>query len=408
MIKKLRVKFLLINLFLVTALLAGMFAAMFTLTSRNAEKASLEILAKLLRNSEKTDPKQNGQKDDKKGSEHDYMLMNTFLVKLDDSGKVSKVTGASIAITDAERLNEVVGEILSDPDNSGIISEESLRYLRSDDNTMIAFIARAQEISTLKNLIRTSLWIGSGSLLVLIVISFFLSCLAVKPIERSWEKQKRFIADASHELKTPLTSILAGVDILQSGSEESGKWLGNIKAEALRMSGLVSDLLFLAKTDETENVGEFTTVDLSDAVWSCLLSFESVFFEMNKELQSTVEAGLFVKGNSDRLKQTVMILLDNAAKYSKEASAVSLTLQKMHDKARLTVHNSGAVISPSDIARIFDRFYRADKARAGSESGFGLGLSIAHTIVEAHGGKITAESSAQSGTTFTVQLPLMK
>ena len=260
----------------------------------------------------------------------------------------------------------------------------------------------------MRRLLLTSLLVGIGGLTAFFIISLFLSAWALRPVERAWERQRRFVADASHELKTPLTVILANTGILLSHREETieseRQWVENTKEEAGRMKTLVDELLFLARIDGAHKP-TLMPLDLSDVVMSRLLPFESVAYEQGLTLDSRVEPGILVTGDAGQLGQLTAILLDNACKYADREGRVTLTLDTAQSMARLRVHNTGAPIPPAQLEHLFERFYRADDSRCREKGGYGLGLSIAQSIVETHKGKITVRSG-EEGTVFTVLLPL--
>jgi two-component system sensor histidine kinase CiaH len=205
------------------------------------------------------------------------------------------------------------------------------------------------------------------------------------------------------------TVILANTDIILSHKEDSInnqiKWINYIKAEAERMTTLVNDLLFLAKIDSNKNEVIFSKIDLSDIVWNCVLPFESIAFEEKKIIDSEIASDIFINGNSTRLKQLIFILIDNAMKYSNGKGHINVILTKTQDKINLSVNNTGEPIPKEKIIHLFERFYRVDESRARKKDGYGLGLAIAKTIVDAHHGKITVRSSETEGTTFTVSFP---
>ena len=252
--------------------------------------------------------------------------------------------------------------------------------------------------------------IVSLSLLAFFFISLFLARWALRPVEKSWAQQRQFVADASHELKTPLTVILANNNILLAHKhdtvESQKKWIVSTQDEAEHMRKLVDELLFLAKSDAAETHRMFTSVDLSELVWAVLLQFEPVAYEKQITLDSQVEPDIVVQGDPTMLKQLIHILLDNACKYAPPQGDVSLGLKRRQNDALLWVRNTGSAISQDDIPHIFERFYRSDKARSNA-GGFGLGLAIAKSISQTHRGQIFA-SSEKNAVTFTVKIPLDK
>ena len=240
-------------------------------------------------------------------------------------------------------------------------------------------------------------------------ISLFLARLSLKPVERAWTQQRQFVADASHELKTPLTVILANTGIMAAHPDATvasqRKWLGYIQEEAQRMKELVEDMLFLAKHDGAERPKDSRTVNFSDLVTGCVLRFESVAFERQVELNSHIQPGLSLSGEPDSLERLVMILLDNAVKYAGDRGRVDVDLSRRQERAVLSVRNTGEPIPPEHLEHLFERFYRVDGSRSRKEGGYGLGLAIAHTIVQSHRGQIEVRSSREEGTVFAVTLP---
>lgn len=277
----------------------------------------------------------------------------------------------------------------------------------------LAFVSDSDMRSSMSSLTVTSLMVGAAALALLFLISLFLANWALKPVERVWNQQKQFISDASHELKTPLTVILANISILSRHSAETvesqRKWINSSSDEAQRMKGLVDDLLTLARLDEagqTAPMPQMCDVDLSDAVTGELLTFEPVAFEHGVELKSEIAPNVKVHGDADKLRQLTAILLDNACKYAGCGGSVCAELSVREGRAHLSVSNSGEIIPSEQLTHVFERFYRTDKARTGAKSGYGLGLAIAAGIVRLHGGEISAQSDAQHGTVFSASLPI--
>lgn len=295
----------------------------------------------------------------------------------------------------------------------GVIPELDLRYLREtgpDGETRIAFADRGWERSTLWSMVGSFLLVGALALGAFFLISLLLSGLALQPAERAWEQQRRFVADASHELKTPLTVILTNTGILLRHPEQTvaqqRKWVEYIREEAQRMRELVEDLLFLARHDAGRDQAPAQTVDLAELLWSALLPFEPVAFEQGVTLESGIQSGVTVRGRSEELRRLAAILLDNAVKYAGPQGQVRVALARGEKGgACLTVRNTGPAIPPEHLEHLFERFYRADNSRARSSGGYGLGLAIAKSIVDSHRGTITVQSREEEGTCFTVRLP---
>ena len=314
---------------------------------------------------------------------------------------------------------EQAGEQLAGADEGfGSLSDLGLFYMkRQAGGVMYLAFADMGSASGWRTLAATLAVVEVAALAVFFVISLFFSRWALRPVARAWTQQRRFVADASHDLKTPLTVILANTSIALDHPERSvasqSQWLESTQHEAEAMQSLVGDLLALAKMDEEEAAAQsgaarpaFEEVDLSDVLEGEVLQFESVAFERGVKLESQVEPGIELRGNEQRLRRLAGTLIDNACKYVDDGGAVNVSLSRAGKQAKLEVRNTGAPISPEDLPHVFDRFYRADKARTGGAGGHGLGLAIARVIAEEHGGALTASSTQAEGTVFAATLPL--
>lgn len=233
-----------------------------------------------------------------------------------------------------------------------------------------------------------------------ILLSKILSDWIIKPVEISFNKQKQFIADASHELKTPLSVIIASVEALENNPKEH-KWIENIKNESDRMSNLITNLLDLAKVENKKSKELYEEINLSKLVEKSLLSFESLAYEKKVKLNYEIKENINFKCNNEEIRQLLSIILDNALNHSIKEKDVIVNLKEDKNNITLEVLNKGKPIPKGEEKKIFERFYRVDKARNRNENRYGLGLAIAKCIVEGHNGKITA-SSNQEYTTFKV------
>lgn len=227
-------------------------------------------------------------------------------------------------------------------------------------------------------------------------------------LQTTEEARRRFVSDASHELKTPLTVILSNAELLSALplEERPARWTDNILSESQQMKRLVEEMLTLARADNLAQSAVLAEVSLSDVAEDCALAFEPVAFEAGKPLEYHVAEGVTVLGDGDKLRRLVSILLDNAVKYGAEWGTITLALERTERQARLMVSNPGEPIPTEQLGRLFERFYRADASR-GEKSGFGLGLSIAAVIAQEHKGVLKAESGRE-GTRFLFTLPLKK
>ncbi len=411
MLKKLRWKFILI----ITALLAGMLAAALAVQTVSAarqyrEETERVLQAVLDRGEAALDPLRpfggQGQDDELRTG------LPAFYAVADRWGRVGLALGFN-AVLDEETVVRAVEEALAAGRESGRLEELGLRFLiRSGGNRLeLAFAGMDWERGAVRRQALAAALILAAALPGFFVVSVLLSRWLVRPVEESWRRQQQFVADASHELKTPLTVLLADADILLGHPDDTirsqSRWVEHLRDEGLRMKGLVEDLLFLARGDAGDRERPRGRVELSQVCEGCVMSFEPLAFEAGLVLESSVAPGVGVTGDGEELRRLCAILLDNACKYCGPGGTVRVTLEG-GGEAALTVHNTGEPIPAEDQAHLFERFYRADAARGREKGGYGLGLSIAAAIVERHGGKIAVRSTAGEGTAFTVILPQEK
>ncbi|MBO4854500.1 MAG: HAMP domain-containing histidine kinase [Oscillospiraceae bacterium] len=401
MIRKMRWKVVGVTMAVVTAVLLTALVAVF-LSSRTALESRTRSQLQQALQGDPFGPWRPGQETASPGA---YFTVEVFA-----GGTVRIVDSGFLQVDDEETILSIVNDCLQRQEDYGLLSDYNLRYLRSASalNVRIAFADSTMERETLRSMVGTTVLTGVLAFIVLLGASYLLSGLVTRPVERAWREQQRFLSDASHELKTPLTVILSSADLLAESpmGEEQTVYTENIRSESRRMKKLVESMLTLSRADDGEHKLVFSTVDWSDVVTDTALRFEPVAFEANRTLCYNIQENLFVTGDADRLRQLTAILLDNAIKYAPVGDPVRLLLTKESSAAHLTVENGGAPIPPEVRSHLFDRFYRADSARSGSE-GFGLGLSIAQSIVLQHRGTIRCESDERS-TRFIVTLPLKK
>lgn len=408
MIEKLRRKFIFINMTIVTlVLIAVLFLVCFSSYQRYCSQSQDTLRRVLTENQDFPGPQPDGmmRQDRNPGN-----LIPVFTVEVNADGEITILHRGTSEITE-EQAKTAVAAALEDNKPNGTLQRLSLRYLRDDSIQLkrFAFAGTTMEEAAMRNMILTSLLVLAGSLLLLFIISYFLAKVTLKPVQQAWDQQSRFVADASHELKTPLTVILANLKILLAHPDqtiaEQSHWIENTQEETSRMRKLVDNLLFLARSESGQRTKSLEVLNLSDLVLNSLLPLEALAFEEGVTFCEDITPGLCVYGNSSQLKQLVIILLDNACKYTEGNKLVTVTLAKIQEKLLLTVTNTGMPIPPEDLPHLFERFYRSDKSRSREEGGYGLGLSIAQTIVKGHRGKIRVTSEAPTGTTFSVSFP---
>jgi signal transduction histidine kinase len=397
MIRKLRWKVIGLNMIFVAVMLVAVLLGIFFASRSSLERSTRQQLQQALSGSfEAMRPGQGGG-------------APCFVAEVLSDGVVRVFGSSSYNLEDEDTLLEIVQACLDRPEDAGVLPSYHLRYLRQDGlfQLRIAFTDSTMEENALRSLMLTSFLGGLAALVVLFLFSYLLSGLVTRPVGQAWDDQKRFLSDASHELKTPLTVILSSAELLEGTvAPEGAPYVDNIRSEGLRMKALVEDMLSLSRAEGMGHPFPHTSLDLSDLTTEAVLRFEPVAFEARRELASDVAPGLRVCGSGEQLTRLLGVLLDNAIKYAPEHSAIQLRLTREGRNAQLVVENGGEVIPPEKLAHLFDRFYQVDEARSGGQ-GFGLGLAIAQAIAAEHGGAIRCESDARS-TRFYVTLPLEK
>ncbi len=331
---------------------------------------------------------------------------NYYLVELDDSNSIVRtLKNFSNAYTD-DYKKALVKKILSLDETTGVYLSYGYSYKKTDDGYLLVILDRELEMRQQHRFAIVSVFMFIVSFTVIFIVSLILSRWAIRPVELAFDQQKRFIADASHELKTPIAVIDANVEVLLQDDPEN-KWLGYIKTENERMSRLVLDMLTLAKTDAGRMNVEMLPFDLAKAVTLSVLPFESIAFEQEKflVLAGIPDEPVIVNGDESKIKQVVIILVDNAIKNSEKGALIRIRLERDNNKCHVRVYNTGHGIEPEFKDKIFNRFYRIDSSRDRNTGGYGLGLSIAQTIANAHHGKITVESEVEKYAEFVLTLP---
>ena len=407
MIHSLRKKFIFINMLLVFIILVVIFSYQIISTLHQLETESLTAMQMVLER--KNDQAIPNFKIGEAPSVSQYNRSLIFVIGVTQHGNFSLIYTDNISISD-EEVRFIAETVLSTEEKKGILPEYNLRFLCTEEgqSIKIALMERSAEQQTIKNTFLNAFLSGTLALIGFFLVSLFLSRWALKPVETAWYQQRRFIADASHELKTPLTVILANAGILKTNpdhtvQEEMG-WIESTEQEAKRMKKLVDELLFLAKSDDAIPSVPYQTINLSDITLNTALTFESMAFEHDISLETdNIAPDVRILGDESRIKQLLGILLDNAVKYADRNDLVTVSLEIRQSRAVLGVHNTGSFIPEKNRAHIFDRFYREDQSR--SKEGYGLGLSIAKSIAESHKGKIAVDSD-EKGTLFFIAFPI--
>lgn len=419
MFNKLRNRFLIANLVIISFILLLAFASIYTITFQNVQR---DIDMELHRVSDfnlKPDGKMGDSRSKGNHPPQEVKANNnpspersvSFLLQTDAQWNIKTIKSRFDMDTDFYQL--AIKKAASNNSDNGQFNLDGNTWAyivqKNETGNSVVYLDVTAQQNILTNLVYTFSIVG----LVMLIVIFFTSRLfanrSIAPVREAFNKQKQFIADASHELKTPLAIINTNADVLLSNSEDTienqSKWLHRIKSETERMKTLTNDLLYLTEMDDSRASMIFTNFNMSESVESVILTMEAVMFEKNISLHYEIEPNLTLYGNSEQIKQVVMILLDNAIKYTNPKGSISLIFKKRHNDSLLKVTNTGDGILPEHLERIFDRFYRADPSRSRKHGGYGLGLAIAKSIVEQHKGKIYAKSVLNETTSFYVQFP---
>ena len=343
------------------------------------------------------------QKKDQPAETRDFHLSTFYSVSFAENGTVLNVDNGMRDLYSDEELIEIAEEIREKGLSSGRKDQLLFQVVPKDEYVLVAFMDNTVTDSSMHTLLRYVLIVGSAAIAAMFVISLFLSKKIIRPLEENDQKQKQFISDASHELKTPVAVISANAEMLERELGEN-EWLSNIQYENDRMGELVKQLLDLSRAENADVPIE--TVDFSRIVTGELLAFESLAFDRGKEFQSKIEEEICFAGRQTQLAQLVSVLLDNAVTYS-TGNLIEVSLHRQAHKAILKVRNDGDEIPAEKREHLFDRFYQMDAARSNGGAHYGLGLSIARAVTEKHGGSI--DVSCDGGKVeFAVSLPIKK
>lgn len=342
-----------------------------------------------------------------------------FVAELSGEGEVLRADTRRIAMVDDEEAYEYAWQVQRRKGDRGFIGD--FRYAKFSDlrdgeddaenDTRVIFLDCGRKLFTFRNALLINCLISFLGFLAIFMVIVFLSKKIVRPVSESYEKQKQFISVAGHEIRTPITIIDADAEILSMEIGEENEWLRDICKQTKRMAALTNDLLTLSRMDE--NRQQFTMIDfpISDVVSETVQSFQSLAHSRKRNIKAEIVPMLSCCGDENSIRQLVGILLDNAIKYTKEnddgtCDDILLRLVKKNHNLYLSVRNSSGPVSEEQLRLFFERFYRTEQSRNSETGGYGLGLSIAKSIAEAHRGRITASVPAVETVQITVILPV--
>lgn len=326
-----------------------------------------------------------------------------FSVLLSQDGTIISTNIEKVAAIDSSEASDYARKVWEQQKISGFLS--SYRYLKksASDGTLIIFVDCGRNLATFRTFLLSSILVSLLGLFSVFVLVLFFSRLVMKPVSESYEKQRRFITDAGHEIKTPLTIIDANREILEMEYGEN-EWSKSIGKQTLRLAELTNSLIYLSRMEEANKHLQNTDFSISDLASETADSFRVLADTQGKHFSTKITPLLSYHGDEASIRRLFSILLDNAIKYSPPQGSIEVTLDKRGKNIRFMVYNTAQEVSPESLPHLFDRFYRTDESRNSETGGYGIGLSIARAVAEAHKGKISAESKDGQSLLITVIL----
>ena len=332
-----------------------------------------------------------------------YYSTRFFIVRFDGERNVASTFTENVATVDEAEAERLARAALEMNREKGYVEAYRFTARKVGDGVTVIFVNTASGLHFTQWLRRLSLFVALASLALSFVLVYLFSGKAIRPIARNMEQQKQFITDASHELKTPLTSISASIDVIsmEHGDDE---WTDNVREQTERMTRLVGELVTLSRLDEELSLPAKETFSVSNAAWEFVEVYRPQAKAHQKQFYAEIQEDVTMHGDKDAVQRMLSVLLDNAIRYSDPAGSIRLSVGQKRGKVRIEVFNTCDIEAPPDVSRLFDRFYRPDDSRSKDTGGTGVGLAIARAVAEAHGGTITAACPDGKSMTITAIL----
>lgn len=399
MIRKLRRNFIIVAMCSTLAVLSIIVGALNIVTYHDMVEKSDAILDVLASNNAKFPDSNMLGKDGQKEKNNDMKGMSSetpfetrfFSVVFDESGNILSIDTGKIAAIGSQDASTYAKAVYKSHKTSGFYEQLRYKVSVSNDKTTVIFIDRSRELESFQVLLITSLLVSVLGLLAVFVLVVIFSKKVFEPVALSYEKQKQFITDASHELKTPITIINANVEIIEMENTENS-WTKSIKNQTKRLTNLVEQMVTLSRMDERQQLENITEFSLTNALEETIHLFDSVAIKNDKKLHIHIDKNMMYHGNEKLIRQMFSLLMDNAMKYSSEKGDIHISASLKGKHYQLIFYNTVEDIKKGNLDILFERFYRLDSSRHSKTGGSGIGLSIVKSIVDLHHGKISATS----------------
>ena len=407
MIKKLRKKFIavaMISVIVVLTLIMGTVNIANYLSINERYEQTLEILKENNGEFPFDDFRRKEKKfEDKSLSAEAPFETRYFTVSMDRNGTVSAINTGRIFAVSTSTAKEYAETLFNSNNTKGFI--EHYKYIRISDSNgyMYIFVDCERELNTFRSFLFASIGISLIGVLFVFILVVIFSGIAVRPVAESYEKQKRFITDASHEIKTPLAIIDANTEVIEMINGEN-EWSESIRNQIKRLNSLTEKMVFLSRMDEENYVMVMEEFSFSEAVSDTAEPFITLANSKNKALTTEIEENLTIKANEQSIRQLISILLDNAVKYTNDGGNIEVKLFSKGKTKTLTVYNTVEEIQKGKLDFLFERFYRLDSSRNSETGGSGIGLSVAKAIAQSNNGKISAYSTDGKSICFTFMI----
>jgi len=400
MIRNLQIKFIIITMLSTIIISGSVFGIIIAENYRTIDGQTDAILRLISKNEGKIpEYKETSDEDSNYITKETQFSTRFFTVEINESGKIVNTNLKNIAMVTYEDVESIIEKI---EDNSGYYNNFKYKVIQKDDNKLIIFLDCTMQLRSLEHTIhRSIIFIVSVWIVILFIVSLT-SKKILKPIIENIEKQKQFITNASHELKTPLAVITADIDVLEMAVGEENEWLQSIKSQTNRLNTLIKSLLNLAKVEEGKTKIEASDFSITDVINEQIKDFKSLL--QDKTIEFDYSKNIMINADINMIKQVIVILIDNAIKYTPEYGTIKIDVKEQGKKTKIEICNTCEDSKNININRVFDRFYRDDKSRNKEKEGYGIGLSIAKSIVEIHKGKLNAYINDENMVCFKILL----